>query len=153
MNGHWWSATAWTDLTSIKSLRRPVQKSNLATVSRFSSLINLEGRVSSLQEYNTGVYLDQQLVAQYIIPLMAPEARFLGLQLFIPVHLKYFGQSQHAAHAGLLSPPLILHQVRILCPQGKGMLFGMSFPQHAPNKHESSGVPYCFKSHLQPPKV
>jgi hypothetical protein len=61
--------------------------------------------VSSLQEYNTGVYLDQQLVAQYIIPLMAPEARFLGLQLFIPVHLKYFGQSQHAA--GLLSSPLI----------------------------------------------
>lgn len=121
MNGHWWSATAWTDLTSIKSLRRPVQKSNLATVSRFSCLINLEGRVSSLQEYNTGVYLDQQLVGQYVIPLMAPEARFLGLQLFIPVHLKYFGQSQHAA--GLFISTAYLASFSNPCPQGKGMPF------------------------------
>jgi len=30
----------------------------------------------------------------------------------------------------------------------QGMLFGMSFPQQAPNKHESSGVPYCFKREI-----
>lgn len=70
-----------------------------------------DGRLHSKKTV-TGVCLEPTAGRSVCYPTDGSGGKVLGWYLFILVHLRHFGRSQHAA--GLLSPPLILHQVRIL---------------------------------------